>query len=124
VLAAGTGDNILIEGNDLNGNLTGAILNSGTASNAIITNNLGIDNVIGTVASGATISLPLNPVISLTGSATATVINGATFAGRQMKIIPTGAAIFTAGATIGNNYTAVANVPFGATWSGTKLFLG
>lgn len=124
-IAAGTGDDFLIVGNDFEGNLTGAILDASTGLKKTISDNLGIDSVIGTIASGATLTLPLNPNIALTGSVTATVIAAAgCWTGRQGKFIPTGAAVFTAGATIGNTYTAVANVPFGFTFDGTKLYLG
>lgn len=123
-ILAGTSDNIVISGNDLTGNLNGPAIDGGTGLNKTYGDNLGIDNVLGTIASAATITMPLNPVISLTGSVGVGAINGALWTGREGMFIPTGAVVFTAGATIGNTVTTVANVPMGFTCTGAKIYLG
>lgn len=122
---AGTSDAYSIVGNTLSPNATGNLFDGGSGRNKTISGNIGVDNVIGAIASAGTIQLPDNPVISLTGSATVTSIAAlGSWTGRVGKIIPTGAVVFTAGATIGNTVTCVANVPLGFTFDGTKIYLG
>lgn len=123
-IPAGATNKLLIEGNDFLNNLLGPVLNGATGSNQVISNNLGIDATLGTIASAATLTLGMNPVISLTGSVGVGTIAGPLWTGRAGKFIPTGAVVFTAGATIGNTVTCAAGVPIGFTFDGTKLYLG
>lgn len=122
-ISAGASDNIVIEGNDLSSNLTGAILDAGTGTNKVIKNNLGLDNVIPAVASASALALPLNPTISLTGTTGVTSITADAWTGREVKMIPTGVVTFTAGNNIGNSVTTSANVPLTATFNGTNWYL-
>lgn len=122
---AGTGDNILAVGNVLTPFGQAALVDNATGLNKVIANNLGVDNVIGTLASAATLSLANTdlPLISLTGSVGVTVMAGNAWKGRSVDFLPTGAVVFTAGATIANTVTTVANVPVIGTFDGTKWWL-
>jgi len=89
--------------------------------------NKGIDDVIGTVADAATITLPIYPVFTLTGTGTAvtTVNTGTCWSGRQFQMLATNASPpqFTAGTTIGNTLTPAQNVPVVGHCNGSKVFL-
>lgn len=123
ISTADTLSNSIIQGNDLRGNEIGPLHLGGALTNTIIRDNVGIDDVIGTVASATSITLPINPIFSLTGSATITTIVGA-YIGQTMDIVPTGAPVFVASATIGNTITGSPGVPItGVVQSDGKLYL-
>src|SRR6185295_18269067 len=73
----GTIDGLMITNNNLQGN-TAAIVDAGggVAPHRVIQGNLGIDDQIVTIASGAAITLPGNPAITITGTTTITTMNG------------------------------------------------
>lgn len=116
-------DCITITDNDLAGNLIAPlqITPPNVPTNFILADNQGVENVAGSVASGASIALPLNPHFVITGTTGVTAITNQ-WAGRTGTFVTTGAVTFTAGATIGNTITTVPNrlVTF---WSdGTKVY--
>jgi hypothetical protein len=122
----GTSDRYSITGNSCQptNRPNSPITDGGTGVNKVISNNLGMDNVfLNSLASAATISIPLNPNIDLTGTTGITTVTGALWPGRQFIFWPTGIVTFTAGATIGNTFTTVANTPVIAIFDGTKLWL-
>lgn len=93
-----------IVGNTFTGNTT-APFNIGTTNTALlIANNVGVDDVTGTVASGATLTLPINSTVNITGNAAINTMNG-TWNGARKRLVFTNAA--PGGLTAaGNIYTA------------------
>ncbi len=114
--------NLTVVGNNLQGNAAGPLLDASTNPSKVVANNGGITDVVGTVASSATISLPLNPLICLTGATAVNAVTGLT-TGRELTFLPAGSVVFTAGATIGNTVTTVANVPVLGRSDGIQLYL-
>jgi hypothetical protein len=143
ILAEAGGANVVIAGNDLSGAsftgpfTTGPIaINLGGATfptHLTMGFNLGVSDVQGTVASAATLTMPLNPNFNITGTTTITAIgpagsvpaSGSAWAGRSGYFTAVdGVVAFTAGATIGNTYAARRNVPTFYYSDGTLLWLG
>jgi hypothetical protein len=119
-ITAGAGDRYVVQGNVLAPTVTGALSDGGTGLDKIISDNVGVDDVIGTVASAVTVTLPLNSIVSLTGTTGITAIAAAgSWRGRKLTLIPTGVLTVTAGATIANTITTTANVPVQALFDGT-----
>jgi hypothetical protein len=119
----GTSDDIIVTNNILWPVQQNPMVDQGSGTNKVISGNHGIDDGTPSLASAASITLPLNPIISLTGSATVTSVSGF-WRGRRGVFIPTGAVVFTAGPTIGNTTTCVAGVPKAFTYDGSRLYLG
>lgn len=67
---------------------------------AILRNNIGVDGVQPTLASASTITLPLNPQITLSGTAAIATINGG-WSGRDVMFFQTGPVTFVTGGTAG-----------------------
>ena len=124
-IVAGSGDRFTIVSNEIIGFTNQPIADSSTGHAKVIVHNTGHDTVIPVVASAATIALPHNPLVSLTGATTVTAIGTQSHAtGRQIVILPTGVVTFTGGAgNIANTLTTVANVPVLAVFNGTNWFL-
>ncbi len=124
---SGTSDRYAVTGNDCqpSNRPNGPISDGGTGVNKVIAHNLGMDNVIlNSLASAATLTVPPNPNIYLAGSVGVTAVNGSLWVGRVVTFWPQGAVVFTAGATIGNTVTCVANgPPVVGRFDGTKLWL-
>ena len=94
-----------------------------TLTNLVIANNRGVDDLIPTVATSATLPLPVNPTFNLVGTTGVTAVTGL-WEGRKVAMItPDGAVTFTAGPTIGNTITSVQNVPLNGVVIGGKLYL-
>jgi hypothetical protein len=79
-----------------------------------------VDNVIPSVASASTLTLPLNPTVSLTGTTTVTKISAAAWTGREIKLIPNDVVSFTATNNIANAITTSAKVPIIIVYDGTS----
>jgi len=124
-IVAGSGDRFTIVSNEIIGFTNQPIADGSTGHAKVIVHNTGHDTVIPVVASAATIALPHNPLVSLTGATTVTTIGTQSHAtGRQIVIIPTGVVTFTGGAgNIANTLTTVANVPVLAVFNGTNWYL-
>lgn len=92
--------------------------------NLAMSNNTGIDDVIPAVASGATVTFPVNPSFTLTGTTPVGTAAVPVVAGSKYTFIATNAApgAWTAGATIGNTFTPTQNVPVSCLWDGTKVY--
>jgi len=116
----GAADNLNIQGNNLTGNVIAPLVDNSTGVNKIIKNNLGVDNVIPSVASASTLTLPLNPTVSLTGTTTVTKISAAAWTGREIKLIPNDVVSFTATNNIANAITTSAKVPIIIVYDGTS----
>ena len=102
------------------GTTTPIIYNPGPLSTATIANNVGVDDITGTsIASSATITAPVNPIFSISGTAVITTMNGG-WTGRQMTINPAGAFSFGTGGNIANGLMATAGVPILANFDGTS----
>ena len=113
---SGTQTGYAILGNVLAPTIQAGLCDQSTGTGKTILGNVGVDTAPGTVASAATLALGsfnIEPVIALTGSVGVTSITGG-WTGRQTKFLPAGAVVFTAGATINNTVTTVANVPLSA----------
>jgi hypothetical protein len=122
-----TANNIVMVGNDLNGNLAGrAAINFPNSAIATIQNNSGIDDQMPTVASATTITAPLNPTFFVSGSTVTQNILGG-WQGRVMTMIPTGAVPFNSGGTSGQDIavsvTGTANVPNIAALAGSHWYV-
>jgi hypothetical protein len=106
------GDKISSQGNQFMADLTNPIVFGSIPTNLIISGNRGIDDQEGTVADAATITLPLNPLFTFTGTGTAVTTVAGIWPGRTFTMIPTGASVtFTAGATIGATFSTTTNIP-------------
>ena len=111
---------VQILGNSMLGTTTPIIYNPGPLSTATIANNVGVDDITGTsIASSATITAPVNPIFSISGTAVITTMNGG-WTGRQMTINPAGAFSFGTGGNIANGLMATAGVPILANFDGTS----
>jgi hypothetical protein len=109
---------VQILGNSFFSANTPLFYNPGALSTAIIANNSGVDNIAGTtIASDATITAPVNPIFSISGTAVITSMNGG-WTGRQMTINPTDSFSFATGGNIANALTATAGVPIFANFDG------
>ena len=115
--------NVTVVGNTLGSNATAALLDASTESTQVIGYNGGVTDAIPSASSATTLALPVNPVISLTGTTTVTGISGPSWVGRQVTMIPTGVVAFTATNNIANAVTTSANVPITATYDGTSWYL-
>jgi hypothetical protein len=97
-----------ITGNDFSGNNTNAASIALAASNATVMNldhNIGIDDVIPAVASVSTITAPLNPQFSITGTTTVSNINGL-WNGRKYVMNIRNGVTFTLGGNVNPGCTA------------------
>jgi hypothetical protein len=123
-LGAGAGTQWIIDHNNVSGNVTGAIVSLPTGAGLIVKDNPGIDDVIGSMAAAASITLPLNPIVKITGNAAAiaTMLGGRV--GHTVTLIFTDAA--PAGLATGGNIalaqTAVQDQQIVRTWDGTKWY--
>lgn len=91
----------------------------------IISNNAGIDDTIGTTASAATLILPLNPIVKVTGTTAVTAISGPRWRGREVTLITvSGAVSFSSGSTIAAAFTSVSNRPFRIYCDGNIWYIG
>jgi hypothetical protein len=117
VVNSGTSDRYTITGNlFLPSGTQVALGDNGTGLNKVVRGNAGVDTVTPTIASAATITLPVNPTFALTGSVGVNDIGATNLAyGRSWTALPNGAVIFTAGNNIQNTVTTVANVPLSIT---------
>ena len=123
---AASSSNVQIQSNNLTSNTSGAIqtdigsANFGTGT--LISGNVGLDTTTPAVSSTAVLAMPLNPNITVTGTTGVTSVTGQ-WAGRTGTILTTsGVVSFTAGASIGNSISTVANVPVSYWSDGTKIW--
>lgn len=93
------GENMTITGNDLAGSTDVAITGL-PGEGSLVQNNNGVDNVIPVVASASAITLPINPVVSISGFTTITTINGGFANQKKTLITPDGAISFATGGNI------------------------
>lgn len=101
------------------------ISGASTAANPLrLENNVGISDVIGTVASSATVILPLNPHFTISGTTTITAITSYLVAGSRGTFVCTGGPLYlVAGASIGNTVGISPNIPYAWHWDGTKFWV-
>jgi parallel beta-helix repeat protein len=90
-----TSDYLTVTGNDLRGNLTGAM--SLVGANNLVESNQGAS--VPTVASAATVTLPGDPVVTISGTTTITSVT-ASWAGRIVTLVFSGALTFTDGSNL------------------------
>ena len=116
---------ISVSGNNLHGNTVLPIaFDAGPTNQVVWTGNSGVDEVVTSVVpSASSIALPVFPVFGLTGTTGVGTITGPLAEGHQWTMVPTGVVTFTAGPTIGNTFTTVANVPVELTVYGGKVYL-
>lgn len=107
--------------NHFNPAITTPITLVGNETDTIIHDNGGVDNVSPSVASAATLALPVNPRFNLTGTTGVTAITVPWGANAfTWTFIPSGAVAFTAGATIYNSCTTTGNTPYTLNYDGSK----
>lgn len=113
-----------VSANQLAGNTVAAIaFDPGpTRLNLVVGQNGGADDITPTVATAATLALPVNSTVVLTGATGVTAITGL-WEGRTLTLVPSSNPTFTAGATIGNTITATAGKPLLGVVAGGKLYL-
>jgi hypothetical protein len=91
-------------------------------TSAVIANNVGVDDIATiTVASAATINIPVNPSFTITGNAAISTINGG-WPGRCVNIVPAGAWTTVTGGNINPAVVAVTGVMKQACFSGTTWY--
>lgn len=114
-------DEVQIDGNDIGEGVTTPIDWNKTSNNinAVVGNNIGVDTTVGSVASAATLSLPANPIVKITGTTPVKTLNGA-WNGRVVQIITSNGLTFTKGGNICNasDLTTAANGSVTASWGG------
>jgi parallel beta-helix repeat protein len=111
---AGVSDRYSIVGNVFSGMRMAPVIDGGTGLNRVIRDNFGIDDVIPAVSAAASLALPLNPVVALTGRARVAAFTGPAWTGRTITLLPAQAMAFAAGGNIANAVTA----PAGGTVTG------
>lgn len=127
VIAAGASDDFKVIGNDMTTNATGPYSDGATGVNRVIRNNLGIDDVVPQVAAGATIALPWNPVVEITGTTAAIATMTGGWEGREATLIFTDGAPdgVTTGGSAGHafrrvqaavQYQAIRVTKYGSFW--------
>jgi hypothetical protein len=120
----GAASNCSVIGCDIRDYSLAGIFISGALTNCLIEGNPGVDNVIPSVASGSTLTFPVNPKFKVTGTTGVGTVAGL-WAGRSGQLVTVdGAVTFTAGATIANTLTTVQNRPINWFFDGTLLYLG
>jgi parallel beta-helix repeat protein len=112
-----------IVNNTFSGHRFAAVIDGGQGGQKLIRDNLGIDDVIPRLAAAATILLPLNPVIRLTGTARITALTGPLWPGRAVTILPDADLVFSPGGNFANTLTAPAHTPVTAVFDGALWFL-
>lgn len=113
-------DKLVITGNRLDTATAPLSLADAPAYSWVIKDNVGVDNVTGTVASAASITVPNNPIVNVTGTTAVTGITGR-WHHRAVTLIPStaGGVSFNTGGGTGpmcNGVTAAQYVPVLATW--------
>jgi len=101
-------------------NDTAPIVVGGSLTRVVLGPNQGVDDVIGSVASGATIAAPLNPMFEVTGTTPITNITGG-WEGREITLIFTNAA--PAGVSVGTGAGAVARTQAAVQYQALPLVL-
>lgn len=102
-------EGLVLLGNDLSGNVSGAVQWGTTPSAVSAYNNLGIDDSIPTLSASSSITVGPSPAYKITGTTPITTINGG-WSGRQLILVfPEGGSLAT-----GGNIAKSANVPIGA----------
>ncbi len=106
VLFVGTSSSITIIGNDLRGHSASSIGGASPTGASIIRDNTGMDTVNINVAGAATITAPINPIITLTGTgSTISTINGM-WDGREARVyMVDGSNTFATGGNLCNGGT-------------------
>jgi hypothetical protein len=107
--------NATVVGNNFVGNSGSNIISPTSITGFVLSQNSGIDNIEGTVADAAALAVPINPTMSLTGSGTTVTSITGIWPGRVFTMIPASAISFTAGGTIGANYTGSSHAPITVT---------
>jgi hypothetical protein len=116
---------LTIRGNSFVDNVITAPFNIGTPGTGVSIggNSVAFGYPSQTVASAASITLPVGyEYLALTGTTGVGTVLGL-YEGRQLTLIPSGIVTFTAGATIGNTFTTAANVPVSCIVTGGKIYL-
>lgn len=120
---SGAGSKFTIVGNTIDV-ATSPILFAGTIpSGLVLKNNTGVDNVVPAVASAATLTFPVNPSFTITGTTGVTAVAGLWAGAAGTFITTSGAVAFSSGATIGNSCTTTQNKPYTWTFDGTHLWI-
>ncbi|AAR89341.2 gp48 [Burkholderia phage Bcep43] len=113
-------DKLMITGNRLDTATAPLSLADSAAAAWVIRDNLGVDNITGNIASAASIVLPNNPIVNVTGT---TAVTGMTarWSHRTLTLVPStaGGVAFNTGGSTGpmcNSVTAAQFVSVSATW--------
>lgn len=122
----GAATDVIVAGNSLYDNETGAFSVPTSATRVVIGPNHGVVDTVATAASGATLTFPAmdnGQQITVTGNTGVTAVAGLR-TGQYGTLLTTDDAVaFTAGATIGNTLTTTRNVPITFSFDGTKIWL-
>lgn len=113
-----------VRGNDFSRWATAAISLGATPTNLNLFNNTGVNNSVPAVASASTLTFPLSPNFTLTGTTAVTTVAIPLAQGANYTFTATNAnpGTWTAGATIGTTFTPQQNVPVNCYWDGTKVW--
>jgi hypothetical protein len=114
VVFGGSNSDITAVGNDLTGGGNTGVTNGTPIGASVANNNTNIDTVIGSVASATTITAPINPVFSVTGSTTVATINSWV---RSFTMLANSGITFTGGNIC--NGPISSSGPINAYWNGT-----
>jgi hypothetical protein len=118
----GPSDSYTITGNLFAGNVRGTVIDNGTGLNKVIRDNVGIDDVIPTLTAAPTLTLPINPVVMLSGSTDIRSINGAMWSGRSITFLTETPVTFVAGGNIANTVAVPAATPVVGTFNGGRWY--
>lgn len=120
-LASGSSPGFTVKGCTFTGNETAPMQNLNTSGSQCIEGNVGLQ--MPTVASAATVTLPGDPVITISGTTTITSIT-ASWAGRRVTLIFSGALTFTDGSNLklNGNFVTTADDTITLVCDGTNWF--
>lgn len=97
-------------------NSTTPISYSPNNESAQIANNGGVDNLTPTVASAASVTLPVNSTVEISGTTAITTLNGM-WSNRKVTLVPTGSGLaFNTGGNICNTVSPAQFASVSATW--------
>ena len=118
----GTSNNVIVENNNLKDTPI-PLSFAGIGTNYVVGNNVGVDDTIPTVASGASITAPVNPCFLITGTVTVTTIAGG-WIGRRIRILKKDAGSLTigGGGNIPGTHTLAQNGGLDLVYDGTGWF--
>jgi len=119
----GASNQYTIANNIFSGNVGGTINDGGTGFNKVIHGNVGIDDIVPQLAANPSIALPLNPMVILNGTDDVSMINGGSWAGRNIGLFAADGVTFVTGGNIATAMSVPAGTLINGYSDGTNWYL-